>query len=43
MSILTDREIKKDHKAYVKAYEEELLMSLLGIYNKSLSKKPAYL
>lgn len=26
---------------YIKAYEEELFMNLLGIYNRTLNKKPA--
>ena len=26
---------------YIKAYEEELIMSLVGIYTRSINKKPA--
>lgn len=41
MQILTEREFKKEHKVYIKAYEEELVMSLVGIYNRSIHKKQA--
>jgi hypothetical protein len=39
LTILGDREFKKEHQVYVRAYEEELVMSLVGIYNRSLNKR----
>lgn len=39
LTILREREVRKEHLVYVRAYEEELLMSLVGIFNRSLNKR----
>lgn len=41
IGILSERESKKEHKMYLRAYEEELLMSLVGVYNSSLNHRQA--
>lgn len=41
ISILSEKEYKKDHHLYIRAYEEEILWNMVGIYNRSLNKKLA--
>ena len=37
--ILSDRDMKPDHRLYLQAYEEELLSSLLALYLKNTTRK----
>lgn len=39
--ILSDREVRAEHRVYVKAYEEELVMSLVAVFNNSLHSRQA--
>lgn len=40
VTILTEREIKTPHLPYVRAYEEQIILSLAGIHARSLNMKP---